>query len=270
MRNSTRLGTAVALGAALFGAMTWLQLSSVDWHGWAPATCMPDHCFCEHVRDGAVRQPANTWSNLGFVLVGLAILAAPLRRGGGSNLAARPTLNLLYGITVVFLGVGSAIYHASMSFWGQWIDVMSMYLFPTFVGLYNLSRLRPMSDGLVALLYVTVNALLGYLLVAVPGTRRYLFGVLVLALIASILVVRARLKPKLQTKWFFAGLASFAAAFGIWILDITKILCVPHSLAQGHAAWHLLCAVTTGFLYLYFRSEEPQSKPATEAEPLAA
>src|SRR5690606_15663774 len=115
------------------------------------------------------------------------------------------------------------VYHASMSFWGQWIDVMSMYLFPTFVGLYNLSRLRPMGDGLVALLYLAVNALLGYLLYAFPGTRRYLFGVLVLALIASILMVRARLKPQMQTKWFFAGLASFAAAFGIWILDITRI-----------------------------------------------
>ena len=25
------------------------------WEGWRPATCMPDHCFCEQVRDGAIR-----------------------------------------------------------------------------------------------------------------------------------------------------------------------------------------------------------------------
>ncbi|MFN7133916.1 MAG: ceramidase domain-containing protein [Myxococcales bacterium] len=267
--NLSRVGAAIAIGAACLAAMGWLQASHVSWADATPATCMPDRCFCEHVRDAPVRQPSNAWSNLGFVLVGLSILAAPGLRRGSTNLAARPTLNVLYALTVVFLGVGSAAYHASMSFWGQWVDVMSMYLFPTFLGLYNLSRLRPMSEGLIAALYLGVNALLGVLLVTVPEARRYLFGVLVLALLASILFVRSRLKPRMETKYLVAGTASFFTAFGIWILDQQRIVCDPLHPVQGHAIWHLLCAATTGFLYLYFRSERAPDSAGLAERPAA-
>ena len=33
-------------------------------------------------------------------------------------------------------------------------------------------------------------------------------------------------------------------------------LCDPHSLLQGHAAWHLLCAVSAYCLYRYWASGE--------------
>jgi hypothetical protein len=36
-------------------------------------------------------------------------------------------------------------------------------------------------------------------------------------------------------------------------------LCDPDSLLQGHAVWHLLCAGTTGSIYLYHRSERAVS-----------
>jgi hypothetical protein len=48
------------------------------WADWKPATCMPDRCFCEAVRPGAIAQPANTWSSFGFDLVGLMTMS--LRR----------------------------------------------------------------------------------------------------------------------------------------------------------------------------------------------
>jgi hypothetical protein len=32
-------------------------------------------------------------------------------------------------------------------------------------------------------------------------------------------------------------------------------LCDPHSLLQGHAAWHLLCAVSAYFLFRFYASE---------------
>jgi len=40
------------------------------WSDLAPATCLPDSCFCEAIGDGLIRQPSNTWSNPGFCLVG--------------------------------------------------------------------------------------------------------------------------------------------------------------------------------------------------------
>ena len=50
--------------------------------------------------------------------------------------------------------------------------------------------------------------------------------------------------------------ASCAAAATIWILDRSDVLCMPTSIFQGHALWHLLCALAIFLLYFYYRSEE--------------
>ncbi len=57
---------------------------------------MPDSCFCEAIRAGAIAQPANFWSSFAFVLAGLLLWE---RR--------------LFAATLMLVGVGSAYYHAS-------------------------------------------------------------------------------------------------------------------------------------------------------------
>ena len=45
------------------------------YYGMEPANCIPDNCFCEAIRYGEwIRQPANTWSNLFFILIAEIIL----------------------------------------------------------------------------------------------------------------------------------------------------------------------------------------------------
>ena len=103
---------------------------------WRPATCWPDACFCEAIGAGPLRQPINTWSNLAFVIVGWLIAAhatadRPLRR----------SYALLLAFACVAIGLGSWFYHASLSFVGQWFDVMAMYLLGVFMALYAAARL---------------------------------------------------------------------------------------------------------------------------------
>ena len=43
-------------------------------------------------------------------------------------------------------------------------------------------------------------------------------------------------------------------AFTIWLLSNAG-WCDPDSLLQGHAAWHLLCAVAAYWLYRLYASE---------------
>src|SRR5262245_27802705 len=96
------VGALVACGVAA-AAILALAAGAPRWQAWAPATCLPFDCFCEAIRAGAIRQPANTWSNLGFIAVGGAILGA-----GGSR---------AFGAAAIFAGAGSAVYHASFTFW---------------------------------------------------------------------------------------------------------------------------------------------------------
>ena len=71
---------ALLLWAGVTLALILFNASGYSWQDWEPNRCQPDHCFCEALRDGPVMQPSNTYSNLGFVLVGLIIAVPALAR----------------------------------------------------------------------------------------------------------------------------------------------------------------------------------------------
>lgn len=222
------------------------------WEGLDPATCMPDHCFCEAVRDGWVRQPANTGSSLTFCAAA-AVMALEKRRG----LEA-----WCFVIAVFLVGATSAVYHASLSFIGQTLDVQSMYLLVLAVVALNLDDLRPGKPRRFLFTYLASNAALGVVLVAAPELRRYAFG----AAIALIAGTEALLRRKKLRDWplmpLFAAAGVQGVAFGIWVLDTTRAVCWPHSLAQGHAVWHTLGAVATLGLWRYLGAPGRRAPPA--------
>ena len=107
---------AVSLGALfLLGALDWIKSSDPD-----PCVAK-DTCYCERVHAGMIKQPSNTWSNLGFVLVGLIMLAslpAVVEGSGRDPMEERTFYAILYGCVVIFLGPGSMFFHASLKKWG--------------------------------------------------------------------------------------------------------------------------------------------------------
>jgi len=256
MGRSEFLAPTAALGAtvAVLAALTAID---VDWAAYRAATCMPSDCFCERVSGGFVRQPANTWSNLGFVYVGYLILwnalRAPRLEGTVDTELAAP-FRIAFGATLAFMGFGSWIYHASMTFVGQWFDVIGMYMLPTLVLLFHAQRAPRLGAGGAVAGYVALNAVLGVLLVVAPEARRYLFAGTLAAAAAVELASRRTAAAQRDLRLFLAAAGALAVAFLIWNLDLWHILCAPDSLLQGHAVWHLLCATSGGFLYVYFRS----------------
>lgn len=247
-----------ALIAALLQALTAIE---VDWTSWQPATCMPDDCFCEAVRKGWIRQPTNTWSNLAFVLVGLLAARGPLQPAAGAHVAMRDDALVrgLYGFTAVVIGLGSWWYHASLTFAGQWLDVMGMYLLPTWLICYNLLRARRLPRAAFMPAWLISNVLLGYGLLVLPAWRRPAFGVLIGLTLVSELVARLALRSQLERRYILGAIGAMALAFGIWWLDLKHILCEPHSVFQGHAVWHGLCAMAAWWIWRYYASEAPEA-----------
>ena len=240
-------------------ALVSLALAFVNysWVSWQPATCLPNNCFCESLRDGFIRQPINTYSNLAYVLVGLLILAHARHSDARANwMSSQRAYPIVFGGATVAIGVGSFFYHASLTFLGQWLDLMGMYLFAGFALLYNLARLRPMRGTTFALGYVAMNAMLGYLLIVNPFVRRQVFAGMiwvVLALEALVLLVE---RPRMKTRYLIGALVSLIVAYGVWMLDESRVWCDPTSVLQGHALWHFATAAAAGLLYLYYRSED--------------
>lgn len=227
---------------------------------------MPDHCFCEAIRPGTVAQPANTWSNLGFVLVGCFIIGLTYRdRKRGAPAHVSPSVAWTYGVALVFIGYGSLFYHASLTFVGQFFDVLGMYLLAVFILLYALGKRSGRQLGpRFVVAYALINVVLAYALWTVPFLRRWLFAALIIGALALEMAPQAALPGMASVRdrrYLFASIGLLALAFGIWVLDITHAVCVPTSLWQGHAFWHLLDAAAATTLWFYYRSETPSWQP---------
>jgi hypothetical protein len=251
----TRPAVALAL-TTLTALATYALLSTLgpDWTGFLPATCLATHCFCEVPRAGQlILQPANSWSSFGFVAVGFWIMLEAGRRRAATPFAGFPAL--WFALTAIVIGVGSFLLHATLTLWGQFWDVVGMYLFSAFTLTYAFRRWRALGDSAAILLYLALCAVLVGFLIAIPETRRWLFAVVLIADIAIELTFARPRRPGVEVRWYLYGIALQATAFAIWIADLTRTLCDGNSLIQGHAVWHLLNAAAVWTAYRYYRSE---------------
>jgi hypothetical protein len=260
--SARALLAALALAAlSALGVLALLAALGPDWAAYAPATCTATHCFCELPRTGTlVLQPANTWSSLGYVLIGFLMIIAAGRRGGAS--AMPPLAARTLGLTAIVVGLGSALMHATLTLWGQFLDVLGMYLVGSFLLVRALARWRSIPDGRAIALYVALCSVLTALLIAMPEVRRWLFAVLLLLAILVEMVFARPSRPGARLAFYLGGILATALAFGIWILDQQGTVCARYSLLQGHAMWHLLGAASLWLSFSYYRSERLPSSPS--------
>ncbi len=253
----TARSMAVALvltGLSALGVLAALSALGPDWGAYAPASCTTTRCFCEQPRTGAlVLQPANSWSSFGYVLLGFLMMVLAAGRDPAS--AMPPLAARTLGLTAIIVGLGSALLHATLTLWGQFLDVAGMYLLGSFLLVCALARWRAIPDGRAIALYAALCSLLVAVLIMLPEVRRWLFAVLLLLAIVIELVFARPLRPGARLAYYLGGLLATALAFGIWILDQNGVVCAPGSLLQGHAVWHLLGAVSLWLSFSYYRSE---------------
>ena len=114
--------------------------------------------WCERVSGGILREPSNTLGNLGFVVVGLSMFVVLAR----DTKAERPRTNrfignqptaLLYAGAVVFLGPGSMVMHGSHTFFGAWLDNLSMVAYILVPWIFNLAILGRWKDRRLFIVY---------------------------------------------------------------------------------------------------------------------
>lgn len=217
---------------------------SFDWSTWLPATCFPAGCFCERIGAGWIRQPANTWSSLLFLVPAAMALAAGRDPGPVRAIARR------YAAALTIIGLGSAFFHASLSFAGQTVDVLGMYLLVTLVAVTAAERVGRVVEPTASRLYWGTNLALAVILVALPAVRRFAFAALVILAIGLEWASRGQ-RSRSARALFVGAVAFLSVGFLFWALDLTGTLCQPASLLQGHAFWHALAALAAA---LHWRS----------------
>jgi hypothetical protein len=251
----------VALAAGLAMAILFL-VGSVGWEGREDTCLVGGQCFCERDHGGLVRQPANTASNLGFVIAGLLVawsLGRERMRGRlprpGNPMTETRFYPGFYALAVALLGPGSMALHASLLWWGSVLDLVSMNVFIGFVFSYALVRWRGLGVGAFLASFLLLNAVL-LAIKLIHGHGSAAFGVTAVVSLAIELRIRREGRVTGDGRYLAAAAITFVVAFVVWLgSDNDGWLCDPDSWLQGHAFWHLGCAGSTAFLYLYMRSQ---------------
>lgn len=232
--------------------------------GWFGPFANKGSIFCERMHSGLIKQPANTWSNLGFVAAGLAmawLLSSGRYRSGANLLTRNSWVATAFCVLAVLLGPGSMAMHASATKAGAFFDVLSMYLIAAFLVAFAAVRLFRFRTAYLALIFAVVLAL--QLWVSQQHGRagnvsigNAAFGLCVVTTIAFEVLIVALHRVRAKVAWGAASVAAVTTAFVIWNLSLTgKPLCVPDSWLQGHAAWHLLDALAVYCLFRYYVSQ---------------
>ena len=209
------------------------------------ATCLATHCFCELARPDGIAQPADAWSSLAFVVAGVAAVVLP-------GPAARPERVLvpLLAVALVAVGIGSFAFHATLTLWGQFVDVLPMYAVGCVLLAGALVRLRRVTPRVAVLGGVSLLVALGVLLSVLPESRRVLFAAVLLpGIVLELVATRGRVGG---ARWLHVGLGLLVTAYVLWLLDQWGVLCDPTSPLQGHAAWHVLGAAAGWCLARYW------------------
>lgn len=210
---------AVTLGALAVFAALFVAGGLVGW--WDPAANEQAigevSRWCERVSGGILREPINTLGNLGFIVSGLAmfvILARETRVGAvrTNRFIGNQPLALLYAAATVFLGPGSMVMHGSHTFFGAWIDNVSMVAYILIPWVYNLAILGRWKDRLFFSVYGTVLGLYAatyWIFGSDLGIGLDLFGVSIGLWIISEVLYRLWSQG---LRWW-SGLVGFGVAF---------------------------------------------------------
>jgi hypothetical protein len=258
------LAITAALVAVAVGALA--AAGAGGWEGRVDGCLVDGQCFCERDRGGWIRQPANTVSNLGFIGAGLWIawsLGRERRRGALPRSGNRMTETRFYpgffAALTALLGPGSMALHASLTWWGSVLDLVSMNVFIGFVFSYALVRWCGLGTGPFLASFILVNAVL-LAIKLVHGHGSGAFGVVAVVSLAIELRIR-RIRPVSgDGRYLLAAGAVFLASFAVWLASQNDgLLCDPGSWLQGHGLWHLGCAASALLLYLYMQSEHGEA-----------
>jgi hypothetical protein len=215
------------------------------WEGWAPASVR----FCEQELCAWVTQPANTYSNIFFLVAGFFIVRH----------FPKHWMMWILGFSSGALAVASGLFHASSTFFFEVFDMLGMYCIAAIMIVGNLRRLGffAKKESAVFAYCIYVGLILSALVVNIllPSSGIALFATYMWLALTLELEIHVR-TDYYNYRFLAAAVMCFGVSFAFWLADIQGWWCNPdRHWINGHAIWHFLNAFTIVlFAYFYARS----------------
>ena len=278
---------AFAWGGTLLAAIAVLLAAAAaegrgPWEEWDEGRELRRPGYAERVwPTRPIRTRANTFSNLAYMTVGLyacglalsdrrrARLAGP-DASAGNVVVATPALSALFGVSCLWLGFSSGLFHASLTRAGQRLDVAAMY--PPLLSLLAIAAARALPArigrrfgagvpmwGVLAAAVVVAEIALWRWKWSMSATT--VLSTLIAAMAGVTVAEHLRWPGRFRSAWLGWGACLLAAGIACRQSDVARSFPVgPESWLQGHALWHVLTAAALATLYLHERSERGRDK----------
>lgn len=218
-----------SIANALFGP-------GCPWYSWFERFGPANVKWCEETICSWTNEPANAWSNVAFFIAAFLIYKkTPLKK---------------YALSVFLMGLGSFFFHASNNYFSQIIDFVGMYVWACYLLNLNLLRLQWIPEKEKNYWYF---GWIVFFTVLIPLCRLIHFPYQNLIVILGLLIILTELKcAKVEKdlvknyKPLLMTLVIIIIAETLSLLDLTRVICDPKNhFIQGHAVWHVLCALAT-------------------------
>ena len=278
---------AFAWGGTLLAAIAVILAAAAaegtgPWEGWDEGRALRRPGYAERVwPDRPIRTRANTFSNLAYVTVGLYACGLALADRRRARLAgpdappvnivvATPALSVLFGLSCLWLGFSSGLFHASLTRAGQRLDVAAMY--PPLLSLLAIAAARALPPRIGRCFGAglpTWGVLAAVIVVAEIALWRWKWSMSATTVLSTLIAAMAgvtvaehlRWPGRFRSAWLGWGACLLAAGIACRQSDVARSFPVgPESWLQGHALWHLLTAAALATLYLHERSECERGK----------
>lgn len=266
MSNTQILRNGLWATGILFGIALALDyfLDSRVWDGMvvSQSALTVEYCEFNHP-ERLYHQPVNTYSNLIYFFYGIVVFQLGWKdwkafaNREANTVRKFPYLSLLLAANFIYLSLGSAFFHSSLTWMGQRMDMNATYgltLSLICIGWVQVFVKKELSLrmqlGLVGVVLLLIAAFLPLALrisssILLPS----LFLILLVLGIINYIQYPSQRIPALG----ILGFVLLAIAIKIRALDVAKVNCDPMSIWQGHALWHLLTATSSLCMYFYFR-----------------
>ena len=225
------------------------------WYDLQESLGVPNVKWCESTVCSYINEPANTWSNLLFFMIGTWIIV--------KNKKSNAWFSHYHGVAILWMGILSFIYHATNNFGTQIFDYIGMYLFVFWMLVQNLIRLRFIKEKQrvpVHFLLIASCAIILPVLYKIHFHYQLLIFFISMGIIYT--EVRISFKTDARAKYQYSftpiyfSLLFFISGVLFSLIDATRIWCNPENhFIQGHGMWYISCALASYFAYLFYKQK---------------
>lgn len=212
-----------------------MEGSTCFWSTWTPQK----YLYCETQMCGWLQQPANTWSNIGYLIAALLILRS----------RHKSIEKTFFFWTTFALFLGSTFFHMSGTNIGKLLDVGAMLVLS--MGICTLALQRYLHwDKRKTLTFYGIGLTLSLIFLAIFDIANIPFSLQVI--VGAVLEFQMIREKRGKLSGNILSLAILVEFFaGIFLLlDLTRSWCDSENhLINGHAVWHLLSAAAIYTLY---------------------